>query len=219
MSEENYESGVEMEAAAPVDVAISESHNGGGEGGKSVPLEALQAERAQRQSLQEELQVIKDHLALLKYQQQSQQAPQQEEYSDDDVLTYRDLKRALSQKEKQIKVTLDELKMMQKHPDYEEVITQYLPEVLKQNPGLRSSLQETQNYELAYYLAKNSDAYKSKSKEKKRNADAERIVKNSQQSGSLSSMGATSPLNTARRYKDMSDDDFKKVVSRNLGYG
>lgn len=206
------------EAAAPVDSGHVDLQSGAGRDNQMVPLDALQAERTQRQNLQEELRAIKDHIALMQTQQMGAQKAQQEEFSDDDVLTYGDLKKALNQKEQQIKVTLDELKMVQKHPDYEEVVTNYLPEVLKQNPGLRKSLQQTQDYELAYYLAKNSDAYKTSSKTQKKHADAERIVKNAQQAGSLSSVGTTSPVNNARRYKDMSDDEFSKMVSKNLGY-
>lgn len=218
MSEDTSSGAQALEAAAPVDSGTHDSQHSGSDEGKSVPLEALQAERAQRQNLQEELRAIKDHIALMQTQQMGAQKQSQEEYSDDDVLTYGDLKKALNQKEQQIKVTLDELKMMQKHPDYEEIVTNYLPEVLKQNPGLRKSLQQTQDYELAYYLAKNSDAFKASSKTQKKHADAERIVKNSQQAGSLSGVGTTSPVNQAKRYKEMSDDEFSKMVSRNLGY-
>lgn len=221
MSEQAEVTGEQMtEAAAPVDNVQSESHEGATQQGNNVPLEALQAERAQRQSLQEELRVIKDHIALMQSQGQHQQAPKDDfdGVSEDDVLTVGELKKILSQKENQYQMSLQELKMTQKHPDYEQVVTQYLPEVLKQNPGLRKTLQSSQDYELAYYLAKNSDAYKASSKKTKKNADAERIVQNAQEAGSLSSMGSNSPVNQAKRYKDMSDDEFRKLVNRNSGH-
>jgi hypothetical protein len=223
MSEETQVTGEqETEAAAPVEAVQSESHDGASEHGNNVPLEALQAERAQRQQLQEELRVIKDHIALMQAGQQSQQkqapADDFEGMSQDDVLTVGELKKILAQKENKYEMSLQELKMTQKHPDYETVITRYLPEVLKQNPGLRQTLQNSQDYELAYYLAKNSDAYKAANKQAKKNADAERIVQNAQQAGSLSSVGSTSPVNQARRYKDMSDADFRALVNRNSGH-
>lgn len=221
MSEEVTVSGeINSEAAAPVDAVQSESQDSGSQQG-NVPLEALQAERAQRQGLQEELRVIKDHIALMQSQQsQQQQKPQQDEMdslSDDDVLTVGEAKKYLSKMNQQHQMSIQELKMVQKHPDYQDVVTKYLPEVLKQNPGLRKTLQESQDFELAYYLAKQSDTFKTDSKKSKKNADAERIVQNAQQAGSLGSTGSPSPINQARRYKDMSDDEFRATVNKNLG--
>lgn len=192
----------------------SESNTG------NIPVEALQAERAQRQSLQEELRVIKDHLALM--QSQSMQKPEvkQDEmdgYSDDDVLTVGEAKKYLSKINQQHQMSIQELKMAQKHPDYQEVVTKYLPEVIKQNPGLKKTLQDTQDFELAYYLAKQSDSYKSESKKNKRNSDAERIINNAKQAGSLGSVGSPSPINQARRYKEMSDEEFRAVANKNRG--
>ena len=108
--------------------------------------------------------------------------------------------------------------MVQQYPDYQEVVSKYLPDVLKNNPSLRNSLQQTQDFNLAYHLAKNSDSYRAQNHSNQRNADAERLVKNSQISGSLSAIGGTSPMNAAKRYKDMSDADFKKEIAKNVGY-
>jgi hypothetical protein len=124
----------------------------------------------------------------------------------------------MSQMSSQYETKINELQMAQKYPDYEQVITKYLPEVLKQNPSLRNSLEKTQDYELAYHLAKNNDGYRSSRKSEKKNADAERIVQNSAKAGSLSSLGQSSPINAARRYKEMSDADFQREVNKNLGY-
>lgn len=221
MSEEAYDSGeASMEAAAPVETDQSDSSLSESRQENHVPVEALQAERAQRQNLQDELRVIKDHLALMQAQQQygNQQNQQEAGYDKDDVITYGDFERLLSKKERQYQTSIDELRMTQRYPDYNDVVTQYLPEVLKQNPSLRNTLAETQNFELAYYLAKTSDGYKKSNKSKKQNADAERIVRNAQEAGSLSSIGSNSPINKAKKYRDMSDDEFRQEVNRNMGY-
>src|SRR3989304_9989794 len=97
---------------------------------------------------------------------------------------------------------LQELKIAQKYPDYQQTVIKYLPEVLKQNPSLRSTLEKTQDFELAYYLSKNSSAYTADNKSAKKNADAERIIKNAEKTGSLSSVGQSSPISEAKRYKD-----------------
>lgn len=211
MEQEMNEPGVSMEAAAPVEVAQEQEN-------RMVPVEALQAERAQRQQVQEELKAIRDHLSLMQMQQKQTGATNQDPYSEDDVLTYGEFKKVLAQREQTLQSSLKELRMTQRYPDYEETVTKYLPEVLKNQPGLRQTLEQTQDYELAYYLAKTSDAYKADNKSKKRSDDAERMVANSQKAGSLSSVGQTSPVSQVRRYKEMSDDDFRKLANKNLGY-
>ena len=219
MSEEPYVSGDQNSGAAvQVETEQSESSTAN----RQVPLDALQAERSERQRLQDEVRMMKDHMSLLQAQQQQQMRPQQKDeldsLSDDDVLTVGEAKKFMSKLDSQYKMNINELKMTQKYPDYQNIVTQYLPDVLKQNPSLRESLVNSQDYELAYYLAKNSDSYKKNHKQVKQNADAERIVQNAQRAGSLSSVGQTSPMSEAKRYKDMSDADFKKQAQKNLGY-
>lgn len=224
MSEDINVSGEQnMEAAAPVEAHVEHSQNEQGQEGnpQGVPLSALQSEREQRQQLQEELRMIKDHLALVESNQHRQSAPPPKDefdgVDDSDVLTYGEAKKLLSKVQKTYQGSVEELKMTQKYPDYQEVIQRYLPEVLKTNPALRRSLEQTQDYELAYHLAKNSDSFKEKNKKVKKSLDAQRIVENSAAAGSLSSLGATSPISQAKRFKDMKDDEFRELVNRNLG--
>jgi hypothetical protein len=44
------------------------------------------------------------------------------------------------------------------------------------------------------------------------------MVKNAAQSGTLSSIGGVSGLQASKKYKDMSDDEFRKEIAKNLGY-
>jgi len=224
MTEENNVSGDQnLEAAVPPsDETIQDQTEPVGmedaQQEQSVPLSALQSERSKRQSVEDDLRMIKDHLALNQVRQS--QPPPKNEFEgleDGDVMTVGEFKKLSGSMANQFKMTIEELKMAQKNPDYQEVITKYLPDVLKQNPGLQSTLQKTQDYELAYYLAKNSDSYRSENKRSKKSADAQRIVENANRAGSLSSTGSTSPISQAKRYKDMSDEDFKQAVARHLG--
>lgn len=191
---------------------------------RMVPLSALEAERAKRQERDDENRMMRDHLALMQAQTarpQAQQAPQQDEFGgleDSDVMTVGEFKKQSQRLSGQFQMTLEELKMTQRNPDYQEVVSKYLPELFKTNPGLRESLRKTQDYELAYYLAKNSEAYKATNSKRQRHEDADRIIKNSQHTGSLSSMGATTPVTQAKRYKDMSDEDFRNLTQKNMGY-
>lgn len=223
MSEEPQNSGDQhSEAAALVDSGYTEASPAENvQETQQVPLDALQAERAERQKLQDELSMMRDHISLMQSSQNRQQQPTKDEIdnlSDDDVLTVGEAKKFIKKMNSQYDMSLKEMKVTMKHPDYQQTVTKYLPEVLKQNPGLRETLEKTQDYELAYYLAKNSSSYQKENKKATKNADAERIVQNANRAGSLSSVGQNSPISTAKQYKSMSDDDFRKLSQQNLGY-
>lgn len=203
------EEGETQEAALAPDKAQEE---------QKVPLAALQAEREQRQQLQEKLRMMEDHLALNQTQQSKPQEEKKDFYDgleEGDVLTVGEHKKITSGLINQFQMTIEEMRMTQKHPDYQEVITKYLPDVLKQNPSIHKTLKDSNDYELAYHLAKNSDNYRKENKRKKESDDAKRIVANSKVPGSLSSMGSISAVSQAKRYKDMSDKEFEELVNRN----
>lgn len=220
MSAENI-SGENMEAAVPP-TEVSEAHTEQKEVEQMVPLSALQSERAQRQKSEQEAQFYRENLDLWKANVQNQMQPQPKQgldaMSENDVLTVGEARKFIDDYNRQTQLSIEELRITQKYPDYQEVITRFLPELLKTNPRLKDSLIKTNDYELAYYLAKNSDIYRDENKKKSIHADAERIVQNSKNAGSLSSVGSTSPISNAKRYRDMSDNDFMKEVNKNLGY-
>jgi len=223
MSDEIVSGEISTEAAAPLSDAPMEAHSEQAEREpQQVPLSALQSERAQRQQKEQENQMLRDNMALLQANMQQRQQLQQTQdefsgLSENDVLTVGEAKKFLSNFTRQHQLSIEELRMTQKYPDYQETVSRYLPEILKANPEIYETLKTTQNYELAYYLAKNSDTCKSENKKRKINADAERIVQNSSKTGSLSSVGSASPISQTKRYREMSDEDFMKEVNRNLG--
>lgn len=221
MTEENFNTDEHIEeAVAPPQVDNAE-HQTEQQPEETVPLSALQSERKQRQQREEELQLMRDHLALMqtrKEEPKERSSDLFEQLPDDDIPTWGDVKKVFSEREKKYQARLGELQMMQKHPDYSEVIQKHLPQVLKNDPELADSLRKSQDYNLAYYLAKNSDSYRADHSKAKRSKEAERILENSQRAGSLSSTGTTSPINVAKHYKEMPDSEFKKLVNKNLGY-
>lgn len=183
---------------------------------RMVPLSALEDERAKRQRLEEEQRYIKEQLLA---QQKSQ--PQKNEFDgleDSDIMTVGEFKKISNQIKEEFSTSLKEIQMTHKYPDYVEVIGTYLPEIVKNHPHLKDTLLKTQDYELAYFLAKNSDAYRNDQQNKNKSSDAERILKNTQQAGSLASVGASTPVSQMKRYKDMTDEEFRKEVARNMGY-
>lgn len=219
MSDEIVSGEISAEAAAPPMEAHFEQAE---KELQQVPLSALQSERAQRQQKEQENQMLRDNMALLQANMQQHQQAQQtnDEFgglSENDVLTVGEAKKFWTNFTRQHQLSIEELRMTQRYPDYQETVSRYLPEILKANPEIYETLKATQNYELAYYLAKNSDPCKSENKKRKINADAERIVQNSSKTGSLSSVGSASPISQSKRYRDMSDEDFMQEVNKNFG--
>ncbi len=183
-----------------------------------VPVDALQAERRERQQLQEEVKVLRDHMVLM---DRRTPEPVQETLpgmADDDILTVGEAKKYIKSLDDNYRSSIQEIRFSQANTDYEEVVRQYLPEVIKENPRLRETLQNNSDFELAYHLAKNSKGYREANFGKTIHPDAEKLVQNTQRAGSLSQTGSTAPVNSVKNYKQMTDADFMKQVHRNLGY-
>jgi len=218
--EEFQDTGVNEGAAVPVEAEANQVQAEEPQP-EMVPVTALQAERRERQQLQENMKMLQDHMALMQANQQRPQSQQDDslDLSDDDVLTVGEAKKFLSKYQQQTDSRLSEIQVMHKHNDYQEVVGKHLPEVIKQNPSLRQTLESDPNrYELAYFLAKNSDSYRESHRKIKKNQDAERIVQNSQQPGSLSAVGHTAPKSSSGNWRNMSDEDFMKQVHKNMGH-
>lgn len=215
--EESSVSGAIEEAAAPVPAETFDAQPEQAE--RQVPLSALESERTQRQQAQDDLKMLKENLNLMQMRQEQPPPPPPEPtLNDDDVMTYGEFRKAAGKFENQIRGTLSEMQMSKAHPDYDEVVRKYLPKIVRDDPDVGESLRRTQDFRMAYRLAKTSDEYRQDHQQKKMNTDAQRVLANSEQSGNLSSVGGTSPISMVRRYKDMSDDDFKKEMARNVGY-
>lgn len=217
------QAGENMEAAAPVSnedqapvaEAPKEEH---------VPLSALQAERENRQRMQEELELMRNHIELLKTNQHKAEPPKNEfdSLSDDDVLTVGEAKKFISNLDNQYKMTIEELRMAQKHSDYEQVVRENLPEVLRKKPYLANTLASDPNrYQIAYDLAKEVAMQKQASQQKEvhRTEEAQRIMENAQKTGSLSSIGRDAPTQEPSHFKAMSDEEFLNFHRKNLGLG
>jgi hypothetical protein len=215
--EDQVQTGEVAGAADPVD-AVQEQP-GVEQQTEMVPVSALQAIRREKQQLQEQMKLMQDHVSLIQANQHNAaKADKMPELSDDDVLTVGEAKKYIGNMQKSYQDSVEELRIQQKYQDYNEVVGKYLPDVITKNPALKATLQNDPNrYELAYFLAKNSDVYRDEHKKAKKNSDAQRIVENGQKAGSLSSVGSTASKGYTGNYKSMSDDEFRKVAARNLG--
>jgi len=212
-------SGVHEEVAAPVsEPVVDEQPEQAALQERQVPLAALESERAQRQQIQDELKIIKENLTLMQMRQNQPPPVQEPIINDDDVMTHGEFKKAAHQFQSQIAGQLNEMQMSKKFPDYDEVVRKYLPEIIKDDPSIATTLDNSKDYNLAYRLAKTSEGYRRDHTKIQKNSDAQRILSNSEQTGSLSSVGGTSPISMVKRYKDMSDTDFLKEMAKNVGH-
>lgn len=211
--------GATADAADQPDLTVpqSEPHQ---EQEQTVPLSALQAERRERQQLQENVRVLQDHLSLLQANQ-IQQAKPKDEFSglaDNDVLTVGEAKKFIEGFQRQQKMAVEELKIAQTHPDYNEVVRKYLPDVLKNEPELKDVIMNAPNpYKAAYFIAKRSDGFLHDQRLTQRSPEVQKAVQNLQKPGNLSSVGQGVSGSAASSYKSMSDKDFMSLVNRNLG--
>ncbi len=214
---DNMQTGEIAEAAVQTDMNAQQSMTQS-EQEQLVPVSALQAERRERQQLQENLKVMQDHLALLQANQ-TQQKPKDEfaDLSDNDVLTVGEAKKFISGFQRQQQMAVEELKMAQAHPDYNDVVRKYLPEVLKSDPDLKEMIMNAPNpYKAAYYLVKRSDSYLQDQRASQRSPEAQKAVQNLQKVGNLSAVGQAPAGSAANTYKNMSDADFMKLANRYL---
>ena len=101
-----------------------------------------------------------------------------------------------------------------KHPDYYEVINANLALAVKDKPHLSEAIENSSNKALlAYEIAKTAQTISSPQASNK----AKKIVENAKKPGSLSQVGGNSGISSADYYANMSDEEFDKIASKNLG--
>jgi hypothetical protein len=218
---DNSQTGVIAEAAVQPDQNVMQTGTQGVQEPQMVPVTALQAERRERQQLQENLKLLQDHVSLLQAQQHPKQAEADplSSLSDNDVLTVGEAKKFIQNFSREQKLAVEELKISQANPDYNEVVKKYLPDVLKNDPELKDVIMNAPNpYKAAYHLAKRSDAYLQDQRVSQRSPEAQKAVQNLARPGNLSAVGHGSAGVPGTSYKTMSDADFMKMANKNLGY-
>lgn len=184
---------------------------------EAMPDETLSEDQPKAEfNLHQTNKLLQDHIELLRAQQPKPAPSTNPEFnfeSDDDILTVGQAKRAFQEMQR----ANEELRVAARHKDYEEVITKFLPEAIKENPHIRDWIENSNSpYEQAYYMAKKSDAYLKERVAKSRSQDAAKLSKNTKTAGNLSAIGANSTARGTTDYKSMSDSDFDALVARNL---
>lgn len=213
---------------------------------QQVPLEALEKIREELQrikndneSLRGNLKMYSDHFELLRneqmqQQQSQQQAREQEIFSEDDgeYLTVGQAKKFAEHMAKQQQqlyhtnqqmfqqqqASVAEINFMTQNPDYKDVIEKYLPSALQEDSDLAEEIRSAKNpYKYAYKMAKRSSKYLEDQAKSNLSPESKRTFENLKKPRSLSSVGNNSPASTQGKYKAMSDQEFKKLMTKNLG--
>ena len=191
-----------------------------------VEAEATQVDEAPQQKqeknwrkLEEERDYYRNMYEQNARSQPQQQVPQQDSFDlnnvrDDDIPTYGDLKKVLNreaQEKSYLYNKINELELRSKYSDVDDVINQYLPDALKDEPDLEQAVKSNpQLKRLAYKLAQSSPKYHQERLAKSNQSAINKIVENSTRPQPASSRKNVAVQNEEARYSNMSDEDILK---------
>lgn len=141
---------------------------------------------------------------------------------DHEVPNVSEIRKAFEQRESEYRMRLEELQVQQTHPDYAEVLEKYTTPLLKQKPHLAEGIYGASNKALfAYELGKMAQQQYAPPVPQpapvQPSAIAQKIVENSRKPGNIGQAGGQSALSQADYYASMSDNEFMKMASKNLG--
>jgi len=168
------------------------------------------AEQSQTiRALQSELQSLRE---ISTNQQQKQN-----DIDDDELITAKDLKKALSEKDKSYKEQLLELKARAKYSDFQEVLTKYgkkLPE------AVRSAVMNSEDpFASAYEACKSSADYYKDQISSTQHEYAKKAEENLKKPSSASSVGGAGSLSKDNIYKNMSLADIRAIANKRASGG
>lgn len=119
----------------------------------------------------------------------------------------------------EIKDSLSAIETKSQRQDWNNMVTQHVPQLTSKNPIFAEMIQKVSNpYEAAYLLAElNSRATQTVPvQHPSDNGNGQRALQNAQKPQTLSSVGGQGQLSAADYYASMSDEDFMKIAARNL---
>ncbi|MFX0200993.1 MAG: hypothetical protein ACFFCW_33150 [Candidatus Hodarchaeota archaeon] len=200
-----------------------------GQDSREQNFEALRGEvqelKNQNQLLQDQLELYRANVSMGQTQERRTETQAKDDafggMEDEDVLTVADAKKIFGAKEAQFSEGLSEMRMAVLFPDYRNIVTQHLPNVLKNNPTLATALKDPVKYRhlIAYELAKTDPEFTKTTtgsqEEKGGESEADRIIKNAQKTKSVSQAGGGGGgLSKLEMYATMSDEDFEKEIAK-----
>jgi hypothetical protein len=120
----------------------------------------------------------------------------------------------------EIKDALTALETKTQRQDWNNMVTQHVPQLTSKNPIFAEMIQKVSNpYEAAYLLAElNSRATQTvpQNQVSQQSLHGQRAIANAHKPQTLASVGGQGQLSAADYYASMSDEDFMKIAARNL---
>lgn len=137
---------------------------------------------------------------------------------DSDLPTVGDIRKEWAQREQAYQARLEELEFASTHNDYAEVLDKYLKPLINENPVLAQGIgKHPTPAAYAYQLGKLYQQSKHSSQQTAQHSQAQRIVENARKPGTLAQAGGQGALSKAEYFATMSDQEFYKIASKNLG--
>lgn len=120
----------------------------------------------------------------------------------------------------EIKDALTAIETKTQRQDWNNMVTQHVPQLTSKNPIFAEMIQKVSNpYEAAYLLAElNAKATQTVPQHNypQDNGNGQRALANAAKPQTLASVGGQGQLSAADYYASMSDEDFIKIASKNL---
>ena len=141
---------------------------------------------------------------------------------DSDIPNVREIRKEWDRRETDYQQRIEELQVAQKYPDYAEVVEKFALPLVKEKPHLAEGIQGARNKALfAYELGKMAQQMKQQQVQTQPatppSVTAQKIVENSRKPVSLAAAGGQGVLSKADYFANMSDEQFMKFASKNLG--
>lgn len=212
--------------ADPLDMGVKPNFDAADQGQLSDKELNFRALREETAKLKQESEYWRGQAeAFSKQPKQSVNEPEVNPYEKLDWDDGRDVRKAFDSLREQndslrteIRDTLAAVNTKAQHQDWNNMVTQHVPQLTSKNPIFAEMIQNASNpYEAAYLLAElNAKASTIPTQQPQYNGNAQRAIANAQKPQTLSSMGGHGQLSQADYYANMSDEDFNKIASRNM---
>ena len=180
--------------------------------------------KAEREAEKREHQLQLEMLRANRSPQQEAPKPKRmfEGLEDSEVPNVGEIRKAWEQKEAAYESRLEELQVANRHSDYAEVVEKFGAPLIINDPDVNRAFQSAENKAaFAYKIGKLAQQAKGIQAPvhaaPSRSETAQRIVDNSRKPGNVATVGGQNTLSKVDYIANMSDAEFAKYASRNMG--
>lgn len=218
--EENQ--GVQTEVADPSTEKNTDQTSAPEETPKAIEDPNWKEAREVMRQQQREIQELKDKLVQTHSSQSQKELDELDSLASDDIVTVAQARKLAEKvaektaskllKEKEVETMED--RTSSRYPDYADVVTKYIPKIIKDDPDLAEAIRNSPNpYVTAYKIAKNSYIYKKDTENaNKASQTAQKVLENSSKPQSVHSQGYQGALSNAEKFEGGLSQEKRKEV-------